>query len=63
MAGEYVGTGIGAATRPMLAGQVALITGSGRGLGRTIAETLIARGADVAIHDINEDGTIPIWRG
>ena len=37
-----------------LRGQVALVTGSGRGLGRTIAETLIARGADVAIHDINE---------
>ena len=37
-----------------LRGQVALVTGSGRGLGRTIAEALIARGADVAIHDINE---------
>lgn len=37
-----------------LRGQVALITGSGRGLGRTIAEALIARGADVAIHDIDE---------
>lgn len=38
-----------------LDGSVALVTGSGRGLGRTIAEALIALGADVAIHDISED--------
>ncbi len=37
-----------------LSGSVALVTGSGRGLGRVIAETLLARGADVALHDINE---------
>lgn len=41
------------AARP-LKGKAALVTGSGRGLGKTIAEALIARGADVAIHDINE---------
>lgn len=41
--------------RLRLAGQVALVTGSGRGLGRTIAEALIALGADVAIHDISEN--------
>jgi 3-oxoacyl-[acyl-carrier protein] reductase len=35
-------------------GAVALVTGSGRGLGRMIAETLLAGGASVAIHDINE---------
>ena len=35
-------------------GQLALVTGSGRGLGRTIAETLLSGGADVALHDINE---------
>jgi 3-oxoacyl-[acyl-carrier protein] reductase len=37
------------------AGAVALVTGSGRGLGRMIAETLLAGGADVALHDISED--------
>jgi NAD(P)-dependent dehydrogenase (short-subunit alcohol dehydrogenase family) len=37
------------------AGQVALVTGSGRGLGRMIAETLLKGGADVALHDISED--------
>jgi 3-oxoacyl-[acyl-carrier protein] reductase len=36
-------------------GQVALVTGSGRGLGRMIAETLLRGGADVALHDISED--------
>ncbi len=36
-------------------GAVALVTGSGRGLGRMIAETLLAGGAHVALHDINEE--------
>jgi 3-oxoacyl-[acyl-carrier protein] reductase len=36
-------------------GEVALVTGSGRGLGRMIAETLLANGAAVALHDINEE--------
>jgi NAD(P)-dependent dehydrogenase (short-subunit alcohol dehydrogenase family) len=33
-----------------LAGKIAFITGSGRGLGRAIAETLAQRGADIVIH-------------
>jgi NAD(P)-dependent dehydrogenase (short-subunit alcohol dehydrogenase family) len=37
------------------AGAVALVTGSGRGLGRMIAQTLLAGGANVALHDISED--------
>jgi NAD(P)-dependent dehydrogenase (short-subunit alcohol dehydrogenase family) len=36
-----------------LQGQVALVTGSARGLGRAMADRLAARGAAVAIHDIN----------
>ena len=36
-------------------GAVALVTGSGRGLGRMIAEALLAGGAAVALHDINEE--------
>ena len=36
-------------------GAVALVTGSGRGLGRMIAETLLNGGAAIALHDINEE--------
>src|SRR6201986_1816669 len=36
-------------------GQVALVTGSGRGFGRMIAETLLKGGAHVALHDISEE--------
>ena len=38
-----------------LKGKVAFITGSGRGLGRTIAERLRAMGADIILHDISEE--------
>ena len=39
---------------PALAGRVALITGSGRGLGREIAQHLGQLGAALAIHDLAE---------
>jgi 3-oxoacyl-[acyl-carrier protein] reductase len=35
-----------------LSGKTAFVTGSGRGLGRAMAEKLASLGADVAIHDI-----------
>jgi 3-oxoacyl-[acyl-carrier protein] reductase len=38
-----------------LQGQVAFVTGSGRGLGRTIAERLMQLGADIVLHDISEE--------
>lgn len=38
-----------------LEGKFAVITGSGRGIGRAIAETLTSRGAQVMIADINHD--------
>ena len=40
-----------------LSGKTAFVTGSGRGLGRVMAERLAENGADVAIHDI--DWTAP----
>ena len=40
-----------------LSGKIAFVTGSGRGLGRTMAERLAELGADVAIHDL--DGAAP----
>lgn len=44
-----------------LSGKVAFVTGSGRGLGRTMAERLAELGADVAIHDM--DWTAPAKYG
>src|SRR4051794_36880288 len=38
-----------------LNGEVALVTGSARGLGRAMAQRLAALGASVAIHDISPD--------
>ncbi len=38
-----------------LAGQIAFVSGSGRGLGNTIGKHLMALGANLAIHDISED--------
>ncbi len=37
-----------------LSGKIAFVTGSGRGLGRVMAERLAELGADVAIHDITK---------
>lgn len=36
-----------------LSGKIAFVTGSGRGLGRVMAERLAEAGADVAVHDID----------
>ena len=38
---------------PLLAGQTAIVTGAGRGLGRSIAETLAALGASVVVASRN----------
>ncbi len=39
----------------MLDGQIALVTGSGRGIGYAIAHRLAELGADVAIHDRSQE--------
>ena len=44
-----------------LSGKIAFVTGSGRGLGRRMAERLAELGADVAIHD--RDWTAPAQYG
>lgn len=40
----------------MLEGQVALVTGAGRGLGRAFAERLAALGCHIAVHGMREHG-------
>ena len=40
-----------------LQGKIAFVTGSGRGLGRAMAERLAQMGADVAIHDLDWTAT------
>lgn len=55
MGETMVATEPGTSTRRPLAGRTAFVTGSGRGLGRTIAEALMALGADMVLHDISEE--------
>lgn len=50
-------------TQKLLAGRTALITGSGRGLGRAFAETLACLGCDVGIHGMRENGPAEYGEG
>lgn len=40
---------------PALEGRAAIVTGSGRGIGRAIARRLVAEGARVVVNDVDED--------
>ena len=46
-----------------LQGQVVLVTGAGRGLGRAFAELLARLGADVAVHGMREEGPAEYGEG
>src|SRR5688572_8429947 len=48
---------------PVLAGQVALVTGAGRGLGRAFAERLAGLGAAIGVHGMREHGPAEYGEG
>lgn len=47
----------------ILHGQVALVTGAGRGLGRAFAERLAAMGASIGVHGMREEGPAEYGEG
>ncbi len=52
-----------AGTERLLDGQVALVTGAGRGLGRAFAERLAGLGAAIGVHGMREEGPAEYGEG
>ncbi|MEA2523831.1 MAG: hypothetical protein QOF73_1058, partial [Thermomicrobiales bacterium] len=38
-----------------LSGRVAIVTGAGQGMGRSVARALAARGATIVVNDVNSE--------